>query len=1258
MRRFLISAVLLLVPGLTFAQTPLPKVPPGFTVELVAKAPDIEHPTALAVAPNGDVYVAEDPMDMRGPSNKPADKIWLLKDGDPKIKVLIADKLWAVMGLELVRDKLFCVHYPFVSVFTLDADGKAIERVDLFNDLGPKSAPQGGFNDHVPSGIHMGMDGWLYVSIGDKGIPKMTKKEKDQGSVHVAEGRWRYSKEGNHISMEGGGVIRFRPDGSGLEVFASGTRNHLDVPMDEHDRIFVRDNTDDGDGWNTRFMYLPRGAFMGYPWAFTQRPKETLPMIHDFGGGSPCGGFVYCDDGLPEQYRGRVFHCEWGQGKVWAVKVVPDGAGFKYVDQIAFMNPTGTSLKDFRPFTLRPTADGRGFYVTDWAFGGWMQKQVVGRLWKVTYNGNDVKPAPRGKDADSTEELIKSLGHPALTERLRAQRALEQRGNDAVARVQQQVRDNQLSPRALRHALWILAASPQAALSALNHPDEGVRLEALRVLSPGNRPGEEALKNAGANPMQRVVADASPQVRLHAASALATKTADPVKLLDLLALEKDQWVRFALVRALKQCADWRGWADESNKTDMANRLGQPLALQGLLMAAADAFDRDAVRFLAKLSASSDDQVRKGALEGMARSYKDRRPYAGGWWGTRPEKQKPPARVVAWEGTTTARAAIVKALGDKVSEVRLAAITALVSMNDPETFEPIVAQFDKETDPAVRADLIRAVGGQKSPAVLQFLARAAQDETQALPVRLEAVIGLEKMGSPPANGGTPNNVTLLRDLAAASPSSPLRVRAFEALGNLKAKSAEAVCIAALSHNEPAVRHAAVVALGKIGSAAAADKLLPVLADGDMKVKLATIAALGDLKAAKAVPALLPLVYPEATQFDAITALAKMPDSRALAAYLTGLASKNVDVRTGSRKALTAIRGLALPTLKELAERNELPADLLPELRSIYAVQTPILTWKVIGPFANDDKSYPPEKEQKFDAVYQGVEGQVQWRDRQGNPKRQGMVDLQKLYKPSDNVVIYAVTTIESTVARDALFLVGSDDTITMWLNGVEVHKHATDRGWQADSDKVKVKLQAGKNILLVKVGNTAGAWAFSVSVSGDDSRYAFLQGGKQKFNLDVFRSFARTNDGEAARGEKLFRDVKGLACIKCHAVSGQGGAVGPDLAGIALRFKKDDLITSILEPSKQIANGYETHVITTVAGKTITGIFKGDDSETVNLMDPEGKLIAIPKKDIDQRTVSPISTMPNGLNEGMTLQDFADVIAYLQARREESPLPKK
>jgi putative heme-binding domain-containing protein len=194
--------------------------------------------------------------------------------------------------------------------------------------------------------------------------------------------------------------------------------------------------------------------------------------------------------------------------------------------------------------------------------------------------------------------------------------------------------------------------------------------------------------------------------------------------------------------------------------------------------------------------------------------------------------------------------------------------------------------------------------------------------------------------------------------------------------------------------------------------------------------------------------------------------------------------------------------------------------------------------------------------------------------------------------------------------------------------------------------------------LVRCGNAAGGWEYSVAITGDSEKYAFLKGGQEKLDLDAFRDFARSSPGDAERGKKLYTDTKGLACIKCHALPGQGGLVGPDLAGIALKYKKEELMTSVLEPSKVIAQGYETIVISTKKGKTLNGVFKGETGDSVSLMDNEGVLHTVAKKDIDERAFSPISIMPNGLSDGMTLQDFADIIAYLEARREDKPPPKK
>ena len=119
---------------------------------------------------DGTIYLGQDPMDMPGPVTTPADSVVSIKDG--RITVF-AESLWAVMGLEWVDDTLYVVHSPYLSAFRdTDHDGKADQRIDLVTGLGPKVPGFNGINDHIASGIRLGIDGFLYISVGDKGIPE------------------------------------------------------------------------------------------------------------------------------------------------------------------------------------------------------------------------------------------------------------------------------------------------------------------------------------------------------------------------------------------------------------------------------------------------------------------------------------------------------------------------------------------------------------------------------------------------------------------------------------------------------------------------------------------------------------------------------------------------------------------------------------------------------------------------------------------------------------------------------------------------------------------------------------------------------------------------------------------------------------------------------------------------------------------------------------------------------------------------------
>src|SRR5688572_15469340 len=351
-------------------QEPPPKAPPGWTVEVVAKYPQIKFPSVHCFAPDGRLFIGEDPMDMDGPVDKPIDRILCIHP-DGKITVF-AEGLYAVFGIQYLDGKLYVHHTPRFSVFT-DDHGVGKDRVDLIECTNPKPAP--GFNDHIPSNCRIAMDGYLYISTGDKGI-------------YGAAG-----KDGKTAEIYGGGIARMRPDGTDLEVVSTGTRNHLDVAVTDEDELFTYDNTDDGHGWWTRVTHMVDGGFYGYPWDYKPRRPYTLWMMGDYGGGSGCASIAYNEDALPEKYRGNLFLSDWARKEVLRLEIARDGATWKIVSTEKFLTGGGG---DFRPLGLAVSPDGMSLYVCDWNYGGWVAKgKQTGRLIKATYTGGASLAAPK-----------------------------------------------------------------------------------------------------------------------------------------------------------------------------------------------------------------------------------------------------------------------------------------------------------------------------------------------------------------------------------------------------------------------------------------------------------------------------------------------------------------------------------------------------------------------------------------------------------------------------------------------------------------------------------------------------------------------------------------------------------------------------------------------------------------------------------------------------------------------------------------------
>src|SRR5262245_27639201 len=136
-----------------------------------------------------------------------------------------------------------------------------------------------------------------------------------------------------------------------------------------------------------------------------------------------------------------------------------------------------------------------------------------------------------------------------------------------------------------------------------------------------------------------------------------------------------------------------------------------------------------------------------------------------------------------------------------------------------------------------------------------------------------------------------------------------------------------------------------------------------------------------------------------------------------------------------------------------------------------------TWHYIGPFDNTDNkgsdtAYPPEKEIDLQKTYPGKDGQaVAWKE---FPKFEiGHVNNLARFKTSDDSVVYLYHEIEVDAPLTLPVALGSDDTLTVWLNNQRLVAENGVRSAAPDQDFATLELKAGKNQLLVKVGNVDG-----------------------------------------------------------------------------------------------------------------------------------------------------------------------------------------
>ncbi len=153
----------------------------------------------------------------------------------------------------------------------------------------------------------------------------------------------------------------------------------------------------------------------------------------------------------------------------------------------------------------------------------------------------------------------------------------------------------------------------------------------------------------------------------------------------------------------------------------------------------------------------------------------------------------------------------------------------------------------------------------------------------------------------------------------------------------------------------------------------------------------------------------------------------------------------------------------------------------------------------------------------------------------------------------------------------------------------------------------------------------------------------------------YARYAATHHGDPARGRALFADPKRPACTRCHRARGQGGDIGPDLSDIGGKFDRPLLVESILEPSRQIVEGYRTTTIATKDGRVLSGIAREESPAGLVLIDADGKKHPVRADEIENRKIDGTSLMPSSLTTGISPAEFADLIAFLESLRSTGPI---
>jgi len=352
---------------------------PGYEVEMLRSAGADEGSwISLAFDPEGRIAIGrEDKGVMRYALDGPGGTIAKAETLD--------DTLREVRGLLYAHDALYVSASESKAVFRLrdtTGDGAFDETIRLFDMPGGRG--------HGRNDLALGPDGMIYLISGD--AVTLPEGVADRTSPHRRRFKPFRPNEGH--------VLRFDRDGERREIFCGGLRNPYGIAFNRDGEAFTYDadaEFDMGSPWYrpTRIVHLFAGADYGWravtnswPPYYPDHPDNAPHAVH-IGKGSPTGVKFGTRAAFPHPYRDALYALDWSYGRILAVHLTPNGAGYRGEPEVFLQGrPLNVTDLDFGP-------DGAMYFVT----GG---RKTRSALYRVRYTGDDEIDATPPSTAQQT----------------------------------------------------------------------------------------------------------------------------------------------------------------------------------------------------------------------------------------------------------------------------------------------------------------------------------------------------------------------------------------------------------------------------------------------------------------------------------------------------------------------------------------------------------------------------------------------------------------------------------------------------------------------------------------------------------------------------------------------------------------------------------------------------------------------------------------------------------------------------------------